>query len=285
MNTQNPGGKVSKRRRKTLERIANDDFVGSLEHHNAKDGGDPLSADEIAEELHKVGIPLTLKQRLEQAAEAWENREKRAFYQVDLAKACSTSPTAVWMWFEGKTVSLRGKNLLAAANFFGVLPQWLDTGMLPMFPTIVEATGATSKYVRIPRLALRAAAGAGIAPDEHVEVQEELSFRRDWLARKGLKQEYLQIYESRGNSMAPYIEDGDVILIDTEALMPKSNEVWVICQAGSVGIRVKRLMIRENGDLIIRSDNPDKTLYPDELVSNEHLIKIEIIGKLAWRGG
>lgn len=136
----------------------------------------------------------------------------------------------------------------------------------------------------IPRLSLQAHAGNGVEPG-HVEVQNTLAFRREWLEKKNLKAQFLQVYEAKGYSMAPYIEDGDIILIDTEALTPKNNEVWVIYQPEPAGVRIKRIMFRDSGDVVIRSDNPDKTLYPDEIVSKDAIEGLEIVGKLAWRGG
>lgn len=287
MSTPKSGQKTPRRRRSTLEKIANDNFVGALEHYNAKDGGDPLSSEEIDQEIIKAGLPFTLKQRLEAAVAAWEYREKKDFYQVDLAKACHTSPTAVWMWFEGKTVSLRGKNLLAAANFFGVLPQWLETGRLPMYPTGKEAPGATDEpdaYAFIRQMSLEVACGNGQQP-EHIVVKSTLAFRRDWLARKGLNPETLEVYEAKGSSMSPHIEDGDALLVDVSVAAPKSGECWVFWQQELSHPRIKRLVFRENGDVVIRSDSSDKSQFPDEIVPAAICRNLRMVGRVVWRGG
>lgn len=279
--------KPRKPRRTKLEKIANDSFVGALEHHNAKDGGEPLAPREIHQELLRTGIPLTLKQRLEIAVDDWESRANRAFYQVDLAKACHTTPTAVWMWFEGKTLSLRGKNLFAAAKFLSVLPQWLDTGLPPMrAANQTQETAEANQYVRVPRLSLSVAAGHGSLADlDSVTILGTLAFRRDWLDRKELKADCLQIFEAAGNSMSPYINDKDVVLVDTANEAPGNDEVWVILGEESLGVRVKRILIRERKDWVLRSDNPDKILYPDEIIPSHLVGDIRTIGKVVWRGG
>jgi len=138
------------------------------------------------------------------------------------------------------------------------------------------------RYVMVPRLALRVAAGNGHAVEEHVEIQHTLAFRREWLAKKGLKHDNLEVFTAAGDSMHPYISDGDVVLVDITDTQPRTNEVFVIWQPEPLGIRVKRLLVRENGDLIVRSDNTDKSLYPDEPAKHDD---IRVIGRVTWRGG
>jgi transcriptional regulator with XRE-family HTH domain len=48
---------------------------------------------------------------------------KKAF-----AEAVGVSPPAVNDWFSGKTQSIDGKNLIKAADYLGVSPEWLATG-------------------------------------------------------------------------------------------------------------------------------------------------------------
>jgi phage repressor protein C with HTH and peptisase S24 domain len=167
------------------------------------------------------------------------------------------------------------------AQALGVRPSdiYLEAeGILP------SAEVAADKYVMIPRLSLQVAAGNGKEP-EHVEVQNTLAFRREWLRSKGLEQDHLEVYEATGDSMAPYIVNGDVLLVDVSATPPKSGEVWVLWQAPPLGVRVKRILYRENGDIIIRSDNVDKMLYPDEIILGHRGETVSTVGKVVWRGG
>lgn len=139
-------------------------------------------------------------------------------------------------------------------------------------------------YALVKRLSLNAECGPGSFPDD-VQVVDTLAFRRDWLRRKGLQSDKLEIYEARGGSMEPYIKEGDVVMVDSAAVDPHTNEVWAIWQK-DFGVRLKRLIFRENGDLIIRSDNPDKSLYPDEIVPGPQIeAEVSTLGKVVWRGG
>jgi phage repressor protein C with HTH and peptisase S24 domain len=287
MSTPESSLKTPALRRKAREKIANEDLVDTLMHHSVKDTGEELSGDEVLGELVKRGVALTLKQCLEAAVEAWEFRERKEFQQIDLAKACAISPTAVWMWFEGKTLSLRGKNLLAASRFLGVLPQWLETGKGPMCPAGDEALGATDErdaYAFIKQVSLEVACGNGQRP-ERVFVKSTLAFRRDWLARKGLNPDTLEVYEAKGSSMSPHIEDGDALLVDVSVTAPKSGECWVFWQQESLHPRIKRLVFRENGDVVIRSDSSDKSQFPDEIVPAAMCRNLRMVGRVVWRGG
>jgi phage repressor protein C with HTH and peptisase S24 domain len=143
---------------------------------------------------------------------------------------------------------------------------------------------ASDKYVMVPRLNLAVAAGNGTEP-AHVEIQGALAFQREWLRKKGLNPDMLEIYDATGDSMSPYIENGDVLLVDVAATPPKNNEVWVLWQDAPLGVRVKRVLYRENGDLIIRSDNPDKAQYPDEIIPGHQGHTVKTVGKVVWRGG
>jgi len=49
-------------------------------------------------------------------------------WQSELARQCGITGPSVSDWARGESESLEGKNLLIAAEFFGVSPMWLQTG-------------------------------------------------------------------------------------------------------------------------------------------------------------
>lgn len=49
-------------------------------------------------------------------------------WRKSLAKHCGVNPVSVSDWLSGKSKSIEGKNLLKAAEFLQVNPQWLATG-------------------------------------------------------------------------------------------------------------------------------------------------------------
>lgn len=49
-------------------------------------------------------------------------------WKAALARHCKIEPPSVSDWVSGRTVTLEGKNLIKAAEFFNVNPSWLATG-------------------------------------------------------------------------------------------------------------------------------------------------------------
>lgn len=72
----------------------------------------------------------TLAERLKRAMEMHNPRIRN----VDLAKACNLSPPAITEWTSGKTRSITGDNLLRAARYLKVSPDWLASGTGKMRP-------------------------------------------------------------------------------------------------------------------------------------------------------
>ena len=183
-------------------------------------------------------------------------RKERELNQVDLADRIGTD--------SGNVSRYEADKQKPSVDMLEKIADALGTSVSEIYRLTEDGAGqtqvASEKYVMVPRLNLPVAAGNGVEPGT-VEIQGELAFQREWLRKKGLNPKDLEIYEARGNSMSPYIEDGDVLLVNVSTnLPPQNNEVWVLWQPAPLGVRVKRLLYRENGDLVSRSDNPDKAL-------------------------
>jgi phage repressor protein C with HTH and peptisase S24 domain len=208
-------------------------------------------------------------------------RKDRELNQVDLAERIGTD--------SGNVSRYETDKQRPSADMLDKIADALGTSVSEIYRLAEDGAGqvqaASEKYVMVPRLNLAVAAGNGTEPD-NVEIQGALAFQREWLRKKGLNPDTLEIYDATGGSMSPYIESGDVLLVDVStSLPPQNNEVWVLWQPAPLGVRVKRLLYRENGDLIIRSDNPDKNLYPDEIIPGPQGDTVKTVGKVVWRGG
>lgn len=81
----------------------------------------------------------------------------------------------------------------------------------------------------------------------HVEISDGLAFKRDWLARIGAKAENLAVIYASGDSMEPYIFDGDVVLFDTKDTEPKHGQVYVV-RRPDCSVSIKRLVQLLSGD-------------------------------------
>ena len=145
---------------------------------------------------------------------------------------------------------------------------------------------ADGEFLPIAERAAQLAAGDG-AINDHDLIIGHLIFRKDWLSHHGIVAAKATLARVKGNSMAPCILDGDLVLIDTrETEIPvrelkrgKLSPVYAFHQDGAD--RVKRIA-RPTADLVmILSDNPD---YPPEVVTGARLKAMNIIGRVRWWG-
>ena len=137
------------------------------------------------------------------------------------------------------------------------------------------------RYEIVQLLDVRAGMGDGIH-NELEEVSGGIAFQTSWLIREGLSSEKCRAILGVGDSMAPTMNDGDVLLVDITRCEPVSGKVFAFRTPD--GVKAKRLR-REfiGGGWVICSDNPNKIIYPDEAIPAG--IDMHIIGRVVWRGG
>lgn len=205
---------------------------------------------------------------------------------ADLVAAVKVSKTTIHFWQSG-TNKARGKNLLALARALQCDPTWLESGKGNMQPgqESSETDSPSDKdYALIPQYT----AFGGCAEDgrlnDHAEIKGGLAFKRDWLAKMKVKPENLNAIYASGESMEPYIMDGDVVLIDVFDTAPRDRQVYAIRRPDG-GVSIKRLIQQIAGGWIIRSDNPDKSRFADEALNHDVIHDIPVIGRVIWRGG
>lgn len=171
------------------------------------------------------------------------------------------------------------------AKVCGVDALWLEKGQGEMVAKASTGTDvlyapSESDYALINQYSAAGECGGGYLND-HVELRDGLAFKRDWLARIGAKAENLAVIYATGDSMEPYIFDGDVVLFDTSDTEPKHGQVFVVRRPDH-SVSIKRLVQQLTGDWVIKSDNPDRT---DEKVSADTIHELPFVGRVIWRGG
>lgn len=143
-------------------------------------------------------------------------------------------------------------------------------------------------YARIPLHEATLSAGPG-ATNGDVPIIDHMMFRDDWLKKVGVSPSKASLARITGESMAPGIQPGDLVLIDTSQtevpirrrLKPsdaKAN-VYAFIQDGDA--RVKRIERPQAGILVLLSDNPN---FPAEVVTDERPQSISILGRVVWSG-
>lgn len=219
--------------------------------------------------------------------------------QASLARACGVRAPSVNDWLSGKTKTIEGQNLLAAADFLKVLPMWLATGKGPMRKASGSETsvGSTetcvvsinsrrksqdSNFITIPQLDVAGSMGPGRMPPEHIEVIRDITIHLDWLKTQGLsysKLENLAIIDGDGDSMEGTFRDGDALLVDRGITDIRTDAIYVFTLDGELFI--KRLQRLTGGSLRMISDNP---VYPAIMIEGEILSRVHIQARvlLVW---
>ncbi|HBC3385067.1 TPA: helix-turn-helix domain-containing protein [Vibrio parahaemolyticus] len=170
---------------------------------------------------------------------------------------------------------------LRIANAEGVSLQWLATGNDER-PDYGNKTNDINNLVRIDyveKFSVAASAGGGSYIEEE-RVEEYYPFSHEYLKRNRLLHADLLIIEARGDSMEPYIENGDDLLIKRVEFNTDNalSGIHVISIDGQLKVKRLQYSIQRNGYRII-SDNPE---YSEEFIEHEELMqnRMRVIGEV-----
>lgn len=151
---------------------------------------------------------------------------------------------------------------------------------------VVEIDGAD--FASIPLHEASFSAGPGIENNDG-EAVGHMVFGTDWLRKVGVKPEAAVMVRVAGDSMAPCIQSGDLVMIDTarrdvpvlkKHKTPSSLPIFAFTQDNEA--RVKRLARWPSEKLLVLySDNKD--ILP-ELVAESDAHVLNILGQVVWSG-
>ena len=194
---------------------------------------------------------------------------------VMVAKAVGVSDNAIYKWLAG-----RGQpsvtNLVALARAARVSIEWLATGEeSKQSAQAITRAVEHGDFIFMPRNRIRFSSGReGILRSD--QVVDSIAFRADWVKRRlSTESRDLLLIEVVGDSMAPTVEDADLILADLAE--PRFRQDGIYLLRHDSGLAVKRIQRRPDGKLLIRSDNPK---YEAMVVST-----VNVIGRVIWTGG
>lgn len=207
---------------------------------------------------------------------------KRSQVIGEIAKALNIREPSIYDWLNGTTKRLQGMNLLNCAQFFSVNPTWLDSGRGPrtVATEIRQDTASyateNSSFVLIAELQNEIAAGNGSTLLEYDEVAGHRAYRRDWIAKHGYSINALKLLTVCGDSMEPYLFDGNKVLVNTADRRIIDGEHYAL-RIGDT-LKVKRLFTQGDGKIRVESYNaPVDYLSP--------LDDAEILGLVVDRNG
>jgi phage repressor protein C with HTH and peptisase S24 domain len=169
---------------------------------------------------------------------------------------------------------------------YGLNPQWLESGMGPMYiagqgepaaparePNVPGSSPEEFSYV--PKVRARLSAGGGsLVVDEAID--SYYAFRHAWLRRKGQISQ-MRLMRVSGDSMEPTLRDEDVVLIDLSQTEIYTGKIYAV--GIDEEIVVKRLD-KKPGKFVLVSDN--RQLYPPFEVALDESSNVRVLGRVIW---
>lgn len=187
-----------------------------------------------------------------------------------MAEPLGVSPQAVQQWI-ACTTAPRSKS---AAQ----IVQW--AGEIEGVEVVRTSSSAILPYVDIPRLDVSASAGLGLDRPDADAVIEMIRVTRAWLsAHVTAPHDSLAIITARGDSMEPAFRDGDLLLVDTSAVLDR-DAVFVFAINGQ--LYMKRLQRKPDGTITAISDNKERY---EPFVISASTPDLHIIGRIVcvWK--
>lgn len=134
-------------------------------------------------------------------------------------------------------------------------------------------------FAAVPRYDAHLSAGPGAENRDGEPEVGAVAFRRDWLTRERISPGDAMVLSVKGDSMAPTLCDGDLVMVDRRKTMPVGRRIYAL--VGPDGeARVKRVE-RLPTALLLQSDNDD---FPTELIPAQDANRIRILGEVVWWG-
>ncbi|WP_165390235.1 XRE family transcriptional regulator [Thalassococcus sp. S3] len=223
-------------------------------------------------------------------------RKKNTLTQMDVANAIDRSQAYIAKIEKG--IALPSQDMLSRLrNRFGLSSEWLLYGSGPMIVEDLVLKGRTTavtqadlsrpahgdfamdgvEFQRIRRWDISASAGPGLIAVSD-DVGDHISFTTQWLIQNGINGDLAGLIRVSGDSMAPTIFDGDLVLVHRGEMSIENGKIYAFTLGEEVF--VKRLSLvgqdQKSGILMI-SDNP---LFPPHLVSQEEAVTLRIAGRV-----
>lgn len=213
--------------------------------------------------------------------------------QADFGAPVRMAKQAVSAIETGDTKEPSATNVNALATHWGFSVDWLLNGKgeapnprqsgrkLPVFETKTDLDPPEDGDMQVDVLDLELSAGEGVAAPEFLETRFKHTYTEAWRLKKGVKTgEKLYRVPVRGNSMAPIIGNGDMVLVRPADRVIVDMSTYAIVVAGQ--LKVKKLVRRRDGGLEIVSCNPE---YRTEIVPADELDTVYIIGRVIDKSG
>lgn len=183
---------------------------------------------------------------------------------------------AVWQYLNHRT-PLNIKAAMAFAEHIECDVGEFSPRLKTQIDAIIGDAADEGEFADIPRLSVSASAGPG--HENHLEeVIGSLKFRREFLRDVGVNPEHGAIINVKGASMEPVIAHGAVLLVNRANREPRAGKIYVFLRRGE--LIVKKAVKDGAGNWLARSENDDRTSYPDFPFTDGD----QLVGRAVWVG-
>lgn len=205
----------------------------------------------------------------------------------DLIAATGASKGTVTNWISGVN-NPTGNRLLSLAKALGTTPEWLLTGqgsetndnIQVIEPTIVT-DDIKDRFIWVDVVEASFSCGTGESIEFHFDaINGKIPFSPSFLKDKNVTEKTMKIIKAKGDSMADFIKDGDLVGINLAQTDIIDGEIYAVYLAGD-GM-IKQIFKEADGSLILHSLNEK---YRDKVVTEENGKNFKVIGRQFWRAG
>lgn len=216
--------------------------------------------------------------------------ESLGFVQERVAARIGVTPAQLWQWTTGyRPVPAQHAEILAAE--IGMRPEDVSPAYRKQAARSAQVAAvvasnlgaADNDWVQVKFYPTAAASAGGGAANQGAELMSvPLLFRRRSLENRGINPDSAVCVPVRGDSMAGYIEHGDVIMYDTAKRAVVDGDIYVCRLGNGDGEEIVKRLYRVPGRrLLVKSDNPAHPPYE----ASEELGEITVLGRVEWIAG
>ncbi|MGN0935743.1 XRE family transcriptional regulator [Acinetobacter amyesii] len=207
--------------------------------------------------------------------------------QLEVAEAIGVTQSAYSQLETGRVDST--SHLPAIAKFLGVDSYWLQTGegtadtlnSLEMIDPVITTDDLKNQFVWVDVVEANFSCGTGESIEFHFDaINGKIPFPPSFLKDRNVTEKTMKIIKAKGDSMADFIKDGDLVGINLQQTDVIDGEIYAVYLAGE-GM-IKQIFKEADGSLVLHSLN-DK--YRDKVVTEENGKNFKVIGRQIWRAG
>ena len=207
--------------------------------------------------------------------------------QLEVAEAIGITQSAYSQLETGRVDS--SSHLPAIAKFLGVDSYWLQTGegstdplnTLEMLDPVIATDELKDQFVWIEVVEANFSCGTGESIEFHFDaINGKIPFPPSFLKDRNVTEKTMKIIKAKGDSMADFIKDGDLVGINLQQTEVIDGEIYAVYLAGE-GM-IKQIFKEADGSLILHSLN---NKYRDKVVTEENGKNFKVMGRQIWRAG